>query len=466
MMTATAFRKAFPIKISVVPILGPVEHKEELVQSETVERNLHTHRASRNFRSYWYHFPASFEEFANLVKQTWPGSEIEQPTISDYVNRTLAMFCYENRILRELYWIGSGFQIWCQLLTHLIRARDSSLIVVDEPEVYLHADLQRQLIGLLRDFDADIVLATHSTEIMGEAEPADLVLIDKRNRAGERIKNVEKLQSALASVGSIHNITLSRLARSRRILFVEGEWDYKLMRMFARQFGLHSLASGLEIVPALSEGFGSWEKVASLRWGIERALGDQLAIAAIYDRDYFCDAHVERVDAELKKSLSFAHIHLRKELENYLLLPTCLDRALAAALGDRSKREASPLPSVEPISGELIKITEKHRKDVSSQRIGKEIDFRRSTGTKLDSSTLHAQASAAFDAQWSTLDGRLKIVPGKDVLAELRTNLSEKYGVSLPDSRIVSATREEDMPSDFLDLLKKLESFRSATVGA
>jgi predicted ATP-dependent endonuclease of OLD family len=107
--------------------------------------------------------------------------------------------------------------------------------------VYLHADLQRQLIGLLRDFDADIVLATHSTEIMGEAEPADLVLIDKRNRAGERIKNVEKLQSALASVGSIHNITLSRLARSRRILFVEGEWDYKLMRMFARQFGLHSL---------------------------------------------------------------------------------------------------------------------------------------------------------------------------------------------------------------------------------
>ena len=129
-----------------------------------------------------------FEEFAKLVEQTWAGSEIEAPTIADHLNNTLTMFCRENRILRELYWIGSGFQIWCQLLTHLIRAKESSLIVIDEPEVYLHADLQRQLVGLLRDYNADVILATHSTEIMGEAEPADLVLIDKKNRSGERTR--------------------------------------------------------------------------------------------------------------------------------------------------------------------------------------------------------------------------------------------------------------------------------------
>ena len=249
LLNASAFHKAYPIQVSVVPVLGPVEHKEELVQAETVQRNLITHRASRNFRNYWYHFPEAFDEFARLVKQTWPGIEIEAPSIADHADGILTMFCTENRILREIYWVGSGFQIWCQLLTHLIRAKESSLIVIDEPEIYLHADLQRQLIGLLRDLDADVILATHSTEIMGEAEPTDLVLVDKRNRAGERIKNVEKLQAALSSVGSLHNITLSRLARSRRILFVEGEKDYKLTRMIARQLGFHSLASGLEMFP-------------------------------------------------------------------------------------------------------------------------------------------------------------------------------------------------------------------------
>lgn len=192
-MTASAFRKAFPIKISVVPVLGPVEHEEGLVQPETVERNLHTHRASRNFRSYWYHFPKDFDEFACLIQQKWPGAEIELPSVSDHIHQTLTMFCKENRILRELYWIGSGFQIWCQLLTHLIRMKDRSLVVIDEPEVYLHADLQRQLVGMLREMHSDVLIATHSTEIMGECDPSDLVLIDKRNKAGERIKNVERL---------------------------------------------------------------------------------------------------------------------------------------------------------------------------------------------------------------------------------------------------------------------------------
>jgi len=35
-------------------------------------------------------------------------------------------------------WVGFGYQIWCQLLTHLSRAAEDSLVVVDEPEVYLH----------------------------------------------------------------------------------------------------------------------------------------------------------------------------------------------------------------------------------------------------------------------------------------------------------------------------------------
>lgn len=458
--TSAAFRKAFPIQISVVPVLGPVEHKEELVQAETVQRNLVTHRASRNFRSYWYHFPESFDEFAALVSSTWAGIEIEAPSMTDHRGGTLSMFCKENRILRELYWVGSGFQIWCQLLTHLIRAKDSSLIVIDEPEVYLHADLQRQLVGLVREFDSDILLATHSTEIMGESEPSDLVLIDKKNKAGERIKNVEKLQGALAAVGSLLNITLSRLARSRRIVFVEGDRDYKLIRMIARKLGFLELASGLEIVPALSEGFGSWEKLASLGWGIEKALGEKLAICAIYDRDYFCDEQIALVTTELAQNLSFAHVHARKEIENYLLIPAALNRALTSALRDRSVRDDKPQKISKDIEEYLWLITEKYKNDIHSQKVAKETDYRRGIAKGLDSSTLYYSAMSAFEATWSTLPGRLTLVSGKAVLADLRTLLMEDHGVSLNDSKIISSLTPGDVPDDFVQLLAKLESFR------
>ena len=50
--TPSSFRKEFPIKIEAIPILGPLEHREELVEKRTVQRGLVTHRASRHFRNY------------------------------------------------------------------------------------------------------------------------------------------------------------------------------------------------------------------------------------------------------------------------------------------------------------------------------------------------------------------------------------------------------------------------------
>jgi hypothetical protein len=62
-----SLRRGFPIDVAIVPVLGPVEHDEELVKAETVQRYQMTHRASRHFRNYWYSFPEGFDEFALLL---------------------------------------------------------------------------------------------------------------------------------------------------------------------------------------------------------------------------------------------------------------------------------------------------------------------------------------------------------------------------------------------------------------
>ena len=175
--TPSEFKKAFPITIGIVPILGPVEHEEDLLNEETVRKNLATHRASRHFRNSWHFYPEKFEIFAQLVKKTWPGMDIERAQRADQFSSKLVMFCVENRITRELFWAGSGFQIWCQLLTHITRASDDTMLIVDEPEIYLHPDVQRQLLSILRQVGPDILLATHSTEIMSEADHSEILLV-------------------------------------------------------------------------------------------------------------------------------------------------------------------------------------------------------------------------------------------------------------------------------------------------
>ena len=74
--TPVAFKREFPIDIQVVPVLGPLEHNENVVTEETVRSSLHTHRASRHFRNFWRYYPENWDTFAKLVSTTWPGMSI------------------------------------------------------------------------------------------------------------------------------------------------------------------------------------------------------------------------------------------------------------------------------------------------------------------------------------------------------------------------------------------------------
>lgn len=341
--SAAAFKRAFPLSLVIVPVLGPIEHDEKRRDPGTVVAGLSTHRASRHFRSYWHYNPEGFENFAELIRRTWPGMSIKAPEYYAAAG-TLSMFCREGVMTREIYWVGFGFQIWCQLLTHISRATQESLIVIDEPEIYLHPDVQRQLLGIVRDIGADVLLATHSSEIISEADPSEIVIVDKKKKSGERLKDVSGVQRAMDMIGSAQNITLTNLARNRKVLFLEGPDDFRILRRFARKAGFQELSSGLGITNLESGGFGSWNRIIVLASGIADALGTPLKIGAIYDRDYFCDEQIEEVRSSLTSALNFAWILGRKEIENYLLVPSAIERAVTRALRSRDVDEGGENP--------------------------------------------------------------------------------------------------------------------------
>jgi energy-coupling factor transporter ATP-binding protein EcfA2 len=453
------FREAYPVSIGVVPVLGPVEHEEPVLNDETVRKDLATHRASRHFRNYWYQYPDGFQEFAALLKRTWPGMEIQAPEKVGPFAEKLSMFCLEKRISRELYWSGFGFQIWCQLLTHITRAREDSIVVVDEPENYLHPDVQRQLLAILRDAGPDILLATHSAEVMGEADPSEILVVDKTKASADRLKNFEGVQSALNIIGSVQNITLTQLARNRRILFVEGLDDFKILRKFAYRLGFTELSSGLDLTPVESGGFSAWEKIPPLAWGIEKALGSSLHLGAIFDRDYHCAEEIGQILETLGKSLELAHIHSRKEIENYLLNPTALERALAKALEEREVRTGAKASLLEPLSTVLERITTPLRNEIQSQYIAKRSQYL--SHSPLDLATITSETMEFFDAKWGKIETRVEIVPGKAVLSALRAYVQENYSVGLTDYRIIGGIKREEIPSDLGDLIRRLEAFRT-----
>ena len=457
--TTTQFKLRFDVEIGFVPILGPVDQREPLFRKEAARLALLTSGASRNFRNIWYHFPEHFEEFKDLICRTWPGMDIDPPSADvDGSGARLTMFCPEERFPREICWAGYGFQVWCQMLTFIVKARDASILVIDEPDIYLHSDLQRQLVALLRDLGPDILIATHSTEIISESEPSDLLTVSKRKATASRVRDPAQLKRVFSVLGSNLNPTLTQLAKSRRALFVEG-LDFQVLAAFARTLGFANLANRSDFAVIASEGFNP-AKTNDLSRGVELTIGSRILRGVILDRDYRPDDEVREVELELRRSAALVRIHGCKEIENYLLSIPALDRAIGIRLRDRAKRTGKTSAAAPDVASLLEEICQSMKHGVLAQFLARQGEYFRRKDPRLDQATINERVLPEFERRWNDAGLRLRLVPGKDVLARLNAALQQRCEISLTDLQIAQQLREDEMPTDLVGLIREIEQFR------
>lgn len=191
----------------------------------------------------------------------------------------------------------------------------------------------------------------------------------------------------------------------------------------------------------------------------EKAVGSSVNIGVIYDRDYIPQEHVDDILTDLNKHLSMAHIHYRKEMENYLLIPNALEKSLKKSIYERSKRcNKTAMPNV-PIIELLDEITSPLKSEIQAQYMAKRSDYFKSS--KIDNATINAQTIKIFEDKWSEMNSRMQIVPGKEVLRKLREKIQNDYSVNLTDTKIINEIEKEDIPLDLIELLEKLEIYRN-----
>ncbi|MBL8546612.1 MAG: AAA family ATPase [Hyphomonadaceae bacterium] len=460
-MTPSAFRGHFRCPIGFVPILGPVEHYEPLYEKEAARNALFNYRAARNFRNIWHHYPEHFDEFRAALQSSWPGMDIEPPQVDmSFGKARLNMFCPEERIPRELFWAGFGFQVWCQMLTHLIQWRDSAIFLIDEPDIYLHSELQRQLIAYLRNLGPDILIATHSTEMVMEAEADDIVVISKQRRAGRRIRDPSQLEEVFSILGSNTNPILTQLAKTRRALFVEGK-DFQILGKLARRAGLDAIANRRDFAVVPVEGF-SPDRIRSLKAGMETTLGTKIMAAAILDGDYRSEEERKAIAEECSADCQFVVIHDCKEIENFLLVPSALDRAAAKRLHESAKRSGKKVTYEASAEQFLSEYCNGKKAYVQSQLLSERRRFERSRASTKHESDINEIVLKEFDLHWQNLDERLRCIPGKDAFSAVNKALQDKYGISLTPTAVLDAMLVGEMSRDVVALLEMLKQFSSA----
>ena len=453
------FKELVTLEIGYVPILGPVEHTEKLYQKEAARLALLTHTASRNFRNIWFHYPEDFKEFKDLVQTTWPGLDISPPEINTSgKDNTLDMFCPEERIPREIYWAGFGFQVWCQMLTYIIKNKTSSIFLIDEPDIYLHSDLQRQLLGILKSLGPDIIIATHSTELISEADLNDILLVNKTNQSGKRIKDPSQLRDIFQVLGSNLNPILTQIAKSKRVLFVEGK-DFLVLSKISRLLGFDQVANRSDFAVVPVEGFNP-TRLNAFKDGIEKTIGSKIKSAVIFDKDYRTSEEISSEMGVLKKGNLFVHIHSRKEIENFLLIPKAIKKAIKQRIKEVNKRTDKTLEFDSNINEILTDLTNEFKLGTQAQLQSHQFKFKKSLNPKLDESTIIESILSDFETMWETLDSRLEIIPGKDFLSAINRKLQQDYKISLSQANIINALDKTLVPVELKKLIERIDKFR------
>lgn len=405
--------------VNILPQISPLLRDEPTIKEDTVLRNLSTYLSSRNFRNQLHYFPKQFDRFKELSEKTWQGLQIDSKSTDIRTQGNLFLFVRDNRFEAEIGMMGHGLQMWLQTMWFLSRCEVSSTVILDEPDVYMHADLQRRLIKLLKSLFKQIIVATHSVEIMSEVEPENILPINNTRPKQEYANKTPLVQKIVNEIGSVHNIEIARLFSSTKFLIVEGEKeDVKLLSIFQAKVFPNSFEQ-FDILPkTFVEGWGGWQRVI----GSNKVFKDNqtsIKTYCIFDSDYHLESEKKRRLNDAKENEINLHIWAKKEIENYLLVPSAICRLV------KHKRKNSVITELS-VAAYIREICSSLKDDVIDS-FATEIK-NQSGGTK-EIKTINQEARLYVNERWEK--GSSDLVSGKQILAKLFGWISENHKVSI-----------------------------------
>lgn len=237
---------------------------------------------------------------------------------------------------RDLMVEGSGFLQWLSVYT-LATTREIDVLLFDEPDAHLHSALQRQLLEHLTELakisEKQVLLATHSSEILKESRPSRILQISSGAKTRYLSEEHQKI-GLLEGIGSDYAPRVDQVRAKRRVLFHEGSSDIAILKEFARIYGTE-----------LPERWVEWPTTAAHKerrklWLALRDDFPDVVAFSLRDRD---DEPLGTVGENLvdKNEQSVEDFHPRKwrrrYIESYLIWPPAL--ALASGRDEEDIRK-------------------------------------------------------------------------------------------------------------------------------
>lgn len=272
-----------------------------------------------------------FERYNELVRAVFP--QIVRVTVQPFNNRVRVLVwkdaVHQDRIdlANLLNESGTGIGQVLAMLYVAYTAISPRVLLIDEPNSFLHPTAARALIEILREHPQhQYIISTHSPDMVVAARPSTVHILQmKEGQTKVQAVDAEKAEASRAILREV-GARLSDVFGVDNVMWVEGATEEACFPRIIRKL-FKQPPIGLAIVGVLQTGDFEGAKARDVVRIYERlSKGPALipsAIAFVFDREGRSDKEIE--DA---KRLGGVHFLARRAFENYLLDPDAIAYSL------------------------------------------------------------------------------------------------------------------------------------------
>ncbi|MDE2267237.1 MAG: AAA family ATPase [Alphaproteobacteria bacterium] len=287
--------------------------------------------------------PFRFQEFMGLVNYVLP--DIKQVGAANISSQQVEVrvSSYGPTLGRDDLFVslkecGTGVGQVLAILYVLVASRNSRVIIIDEPNSFLHPGAVRRLLDVVRRYDRhQFIISTHSPDVISASDPEQIILTRwVENQTVVEASKQDQVTAARAAIAEV-GARLSDVFGADHILWVEGATEERCFPYIIQHLLRPSLiGTAILGVPATGDLHGRRKKLVL---DIYRKLSASsvllpVALAFLFDRERLTD---DEVAAASKESGGLLEFIPRYCFENYLISVPAITEVLNAEEAERSE---------------------------------------------------------------------------------------------------------------------------------
>lgn len=427
--------------ISILPQIGLIKENEKKLAEDTVINDKDTYLSSRHFRNEILVYRSEYwKDFKKLAEKSWEGLSVIGLEYNITESENIRLMVSDARFPGEIGVMGSGLQMWLQIIWFICRSKGAETIILDEPDVYMHPDLQIRLLHMVQGISKQVIIATHSVEIISEISPKYIVMVDKNSRQMQYANNLKAVQNIVDNIGGVQNLALIRIGLRKKCLFVEGK-DIKILSKLY-EIAYPEKENIFQSLPVIElHGFTNLPEAFGASNLFYQETKGQIESICILDRDYYPDAVLSDKYKKAEENHLILHIWSKKEIENYLLVP----KAIFRITGKTEEEYDVFLKGIDDLLEE--------EKDSITDQLAQHI-FEADRSKSM--STCNEEARRVMKKRWITLEDKLSMVSGKYMIKKIDDWLKRIYHVSCSRTVIMSHLKSDEISREIRDVFDKM----------